>query len=110
MDSPTGFFYLGTEARLNKYRMLLDIAERSSLSEAESRQLNPPHCPRTLRGPALSVQRQKSSFSGVEGGNCLELAHHEGRILLRESETPGDVLALPPERVWALMRHCGLRS
>ncbi|WP_405862492.1 DUF397 domain-containing protein [Streptomyces sp. NBC_01515] len=41
------------------------------------------------------MQWQKSSFSGVEGGNCLELAHHESRILLRESEAPGD---------------CGLRS
>jgi transcriptional regulator with XRE-family HTH domain len=39
LDSPTGFFYLGAEAQLNKYRMLLDIAERSSLSEVESRQL-----------------------------------------------------------------------
>ncbi|WP_405862490.1 DUF5753 domain-containing protein [Streptomyces sp. NBC_01515] len=39
LDSPTGSFYLGAEVRLNKYRMLLDIAERSSLSEAESRQL-----------------------------------------------------------------------
>jgi transcriptional regulator with XRE-family HTH domain len=39
LDSPTGIFYLGAEAQLNKYRMLLDFAERLSLSEAESRQL-----------------------------------------------------------------------
>ncbi|MEV0484103.1 DUF397 domain-containing protein [Streptomyces sp. NPDC050508] len=42
------------------------------------------------------MQWQKSSFSGIEGGNCLELAHHKGRILLRESETPGDVLDRGP--------------
>ncbi|MEV0473320.1 DUF397 domain-containing protein [Streptomyces prunicolor] len=53
------------------------------------------------------MQWQKSSFSGVEGPNCLELAHHKGRILLRESETPGDVLALAPGRLRALMHHCG---
>ncbi|MFG2785828.1 DUF397 domain-containing protein [Streptomyces prunicolor] len=63
-----------------------------------------------MRGPSVPVEWQKSSFSGIDAENCLELAHHEGRILLRESETPGDVLALPPERLWALMRHCGLRS
>ncbi|MEV6509779.1 hypothetical protein AB0M61_27140 [Streptomyces sp. NPDC051642] len=34
-----GSVYLGAEAQLNRYRMLLDFAERSSLSEAESRQL-----------------------------------------------------------------------
>ena len=55
----------------------------------------------------MSVHWQKSSFSGVEGGNCLELAHHEGRILLRESDAPGDVLPLAPERLRALIHHCG---
>ncbi|MGW0837853.1 DUF397 domain-containing protein [Streptomyces prunicolor] len=52
------------------------------------------------------MQWQKSSFSGIEGGNCLELAHHEGRILLRESDAPGDVLALDPLRLSALIQHC----
>ncbi|MCZ4514152.1 helix-turn-helix transcriptional regulator [Streptomyces sp. ActVer] len=39
LDSPVGSLFLGAEAKLNRYRQLLDIAERSSLSELESRQL-----------------------------------------------------------------------
>jgi transcriptional regulator with XRE-family HTH domain len=39
LDSPMGSFFLGDEAKLNRYTQLLDIAERSSLSEPESRQL-----------------------------------------------------------------------
>ena len=39
LDSPAGSFFLGAEAKLNRYRQLLDIAERSSLSESKSRQL-----------------------------------------------------------------------
>ncbi|MGW0712601.1 DUF397 domain-containing protein [Streptomyces sp. NPDC002643] len=53
----------------------------------------------------MSEQWQKSSFSGVEGGNCVELARHRGRISLRESETPADVLALAPAGVAALIRR-----
>jgi hypothetical protein len=51
----------------------------------------------------MSVQWQKSSFSGVEGGNCLELAHHEGRILLRESDTPDMVVTATPARLHTLV-------
>jgi hypothetical protein len=51
----------------------------------------------------LSVQWQKSSFSGIEGGNCLELAHHEGRILLRESDTPNMVVTAAPVRLHTLL-------
>ncbi len=39
LDNPVGSIYLGAEAQLNRYRMLIDFAERSSLSEAESRLL-----------------------------------------------------------------------
>ncbi|MFJ9245358.1 helix-turn-helix domain-containing protein [Streptomyces sp. NPDC101776] len=39
LDSPMGISYLGAEAQLNRYRMLLDFAERLSLSEVKSRQL-----------------------------------------------------------------------
>lgn len=63
-----------------------------------------------MSAPTGSTPWQKSSFSGVDAENCLELTHHEGRILLRESETPGDVLPLAPERLRDLIQHCGLRS
>ncbi|WP_200304043.1 DUF397 domain-containing protein [Streptomyces adelaidensis] len=56
----------------------------------------------------MSEQWQKSSFSGVEGANCIELAHHQGRILIRESDTPADVLTPVPEGLLALIHH--LRS
>ena len=52
----------------------------------------------------MSMQWQKSSFSGVEGGNCLELAHTTPHLLLRESETPNDVLTLTPGGLLALIR------
>ena len=50
------------------------------------------------------MQWQKSSFSGIEGGNCLELAHHEGRILLRESDSPDMVVIAAPARLHTLLR------
>jgi hypothetical protein len=52
------------------------------------------------------VEWHKSSFSGIGAENCLELAHHKGRILLRESDTPSDVLALDPLRLRDLIQHC----
>ncbi|MGW7048744.1 helix-turn-helix domain-containing protein [Streptomyces avermitilis] len=39
LDSPMGSFFLGAEANLHRYRQLLDMAERSSLGESESRRL-----------------------------------------------------------------------
>lgn len=53
----------------------------------------------------MSVQWQKSSFSGVEGGNCVEVAHAEAHLLLRESDAPTDVLAMPPLGLACLIRH-----
>lgn len=36
---------------------------------------------------------QKSSFSGSDGEiQCVELAHVDGRILLRESDTPAMIV------------------
>ncbi|MFD9905208.1 DUF397 domain-containing protein [Streptomyces sp. NPDC059063] len=52
----------------------------------------------------MSPQWQKSSFSGVEGGNCIELAPREGHILLRESDTPDDILTLTRQELSALIR------
>ncbi|MFF2504195.1 DUF397 domain-containing protein [Streptomyces sp. NPDC058067] len=49
---------------------------------------------------------QKSSFSGDEDApNCLELATHEGAVLLRESDAPDDVLRTPPEALAGLIRR-----
>jgi hypothetical protein len=52
----------------------------------------------------MPVNWQKSSFSGAGGENCLELAHTAPHVLLRESDTPADVLALPPKGLLALIR------
>lgn len=41
---------------------------------------------------SASIQWQKSSFSGGDGPNCVEVAHHEGQILMRESDTPDSVI------------------
>nr|WSY53902.1 DUF397 domain-containing protein [Streptomyces sp. NBC_00886] len=60
-----------------------------------------------MSAPTGSIPWHKSSFSGVDAENCLELAHHEGRILLRESDTPSYVLALDLQRLRTLIQHCG---
>lgn len=52
----------------------------------------------------MSVQWQKSSFSGVEGGNCVEVSRTGAHVHLRESDTPTDVLAMPPRGLLALIR------
>ncbi|MBQ0983578.1 DUF397 domain-containing protein [Streptomyces sp. F63] len=41
----------------------------------------------------IPVHWQKSSFSGAEGPNCLEIAGVPDRLLMRESDVPGTVLA-----------------
>ncbi|KNE82466.1 MULTISPECIES: DUF397 domain-containing protein [Streptomyces] len=41
----------------------------------------------------IQVHWQKSSFSGAEGPNCLEIAGVPGALLVRESDAPGNVLA-----------------
>ncbi|MEV0640178.1 DUF397 domain-containing protein [Streptomyces sp. NPDC050619] len=51
----------------------------------------------------MSVQWQKSSFSGVEAENCVELAHHKGQILIRESDIPDIVIAVTAARLRALL-------
>ncbi|MET9530801.1 DUF397 domain-containing protein [Streptomyces sp. NPDC006649] len=41
----------------------------------------------------MEIQWRKSSkSSNAEGSNCLELAVHEGEILLRESDNPDVVI------------------
>ncbi len=34
---------------------------------------------------------RKSSFSGSQGGNCVEVAGHEGMILVRDTKDHGHV-------------------
>ncbi|MFE3472814.1 MULTISPECIES: DUF397 domain-containing protein [unclassified Streptomyces] len=52
----------------------------------------------------MDVQWRKSSkSSGVEGNNCLELAEHNGEILLRESDDPGVVIRTTPARLRVLL-------
>jgi hypothetical protein len=58
-----------------------------------------------VSGSIGSTQWQKSSFSGVEAENCIELARTEPHLLLRESDTPGDVLTLAPQSLLDLIRH-----
>ncbi|MGW6454934.1 DUF397 domain-containing protein [Streptomyces sp. NPDC055078] len=41
---------------------------------------------------SASIEWQKSSFSGGDGPNCVEIAQHENSILLRESDTPALVI------------------
>ncbi|MFJ4619953.1 DUF397 domain-containing protein [Streptomyces sp. NPDC088812] len=53
----------------------------------------------------MSEQWEKSSFSGVEGGNCLEISDAGPHLLLRESEDPDDVLELAPAGLLGLLRY-----
>ncbi|MGY1451854.1 DUF397 domain-containing protein [Streptomyces sp. SS8] len=43
--------------------------------------------------PPVHVHWQKSSFSGAEGPNCVEVARRGDDVLIRESDEPGLVLA-----------------
>ncbi|MFE4367423.1 DUF397 domain-containing protein [Streptomyces sp. NPDC056835] len=41
----------------------------------------------------MDIQWRKSSrSSNADGSNCLELAEHDGQILMRESDTPDVVI------------------
>lgn len=52
----------------------------------------------------MPVNWQKSSFSGAGGENCIEVAHTDPHVLLRESDAPAAVLAMPPRGLLALIR------
>ncbi|MDH6625233.1 hypothetical protein M2271_003037 [Streptomyces sp. LBL] len=52
------------------------------------------------------IQWQKSSFSGPGDGNeCVELAHGEASLLLRESDDPARILSVTPTTFAALLDH-----
>jgi hypothetical protein len=49
---------------------------------------------------------QKSSFSGGPEGNCLYIATApDGTLRLRESDTPGVILATAPQGLAGLLHH-----
>jgi hypothetical protein len=51
------------------------------------------------------IQWQKSTYSGGAAGNeCVELAHGEGELLLRESDYPARILPLTPTGLAALLQ------
>ncbi|MEU9364783.1 DUF397 domain-containing protein [Streptomyces avermitilis] len=50
------------------------------------------------------IQWQKSSFSGGGDGNeCVELAHGDSTLMLRESDDPTRILPLTRESLAALL-------
>ncbi|MFJ4637227.1 DUF397 domain-containing protein [Streptomyces hygroscopicus] len=44
------------------------------------------------------IQWRKSSFSGAQGPDCVEVARGSDGVLLRESDDPRAVLSLDPSR------------
>ncbi|WLW53610.1 DUF397 domain-containing protein [Streptomyces sp. YU58] len=51
------------------------------------------------------IQWQKSSFSsGSDGSSCVELAHAEDSLLLRESDDPDRILPVTRDGLAALLR------
>jgi hypothetical protein len=41
---------------------------------------------------------RKSSYSGQSGGNCIEVADHDSRVLVRDTKNrTGPVLQFPPD-------------
>lgn len=52
------------------------------------------------------IQWQKSSFSsGSDGASCVELASHDNKLLLRESDAPTQVISPAPASLTALLRR-----
>ncbi|MER6010517.1 DUF397 domain-containing protein [Streptomyces bluensis] len=52
------------------------------------------------------TQWQKSSFSGGgDGDECVELAHADATLLLRESDDPTRILPVTPTALAALLRN-----
>jgi hypothetical protein len=41
---------------------------------------------------------RKSSYSGGQGGNCIEVADHDSRVIVRDSkESQGPILRFSPD-------------
>ncbi|MET7604722.1 DUF397 domain-containing protein [Streptomyces avermitilis] len=55
---------------------------------------------------AQPLNWQKSSFSGgADGNECVELAHGDSTLLLRESDDPTRILPLTRDSLAALLRR-----
>ncbi|MEU2179734.1 DUF397 domain-containing protein [Streptomyces thermolilacinus] len=52
---------------------------------------------------ASPINWQKSSFSGGGGENCVELAQHDGNIVMRESDDPATIITTSPEKLRAFL-------
>ncbi|MFI2210247.1 DUF397 domain-containing protein [Streptomyces sp. NPDC020141] len=50
------------------------------------------------------IRWQKSSFSGGNGPNCLEIAHQDDSVLLRESNTPTTVITTDRAKLAAFIQ------
>ncbi|MCP9986944.1 DUF397 domain-containing protein [Streptomyces sudanensis] len=46
---------------------------------------------------------QKSSFSGGGGEDCVEVAQHDGDIVIRESDDPATVVTTSREKLRAFI-------
>ncbi|WP_329218507.1 DUF397 domain-containing protein [Streptomyces sp. NBC_01485] len=54
----------------------------------------------------MPSQWQKSSFSGIDAEDCVEVARAEPRrLLLRESDAADTVIAVPPAGLLALIHQ-----
>jgi hypothetical protein len=56
----------------------------------------------------LTLHWRKSTFSG-QGGECVELArHHDGRVLVRNSNHPdAGTVGMTPSQLGAWLHRCG---
>ncbi|MFF4330166.1 DUF397 domain-containing protein [Streptomyces sp. NPDC001591] len=53
---------------------------------------------------STSTNWQKSSFSGGNGENCIEVGQEAGHIVLRESDDPGLVITTSPAKLAAFIQ------
>ncbi|MET8296803.1 DUF397 domain-containing protein [Streptomyces sp. NPDC005180] len=69
------------------------------------RRIRAVHVQRTTgdSGMDASVTWQKSSFSGGNGENCIEVGHNRGHIMLRESESPDTIVTTTPAKLAAFI-------
>ncbi|MFC9651798.1 MULTISPECIES: DUF397 domain-containing protein [unclassified Streptomyces] len=47
--------------------------------------------------------RKSSKSSNADGSNCLELAEHDGEILMRESDNPDVIIHTTPAKLRAFL-------
>ncbi|MEU6865091.1 DUF397 domain-containing protein [Streptomyces sp. NPDC046876] len=50
------------------------------------------------------ISWQKSSFSGGNGENCIEVGREAGSIVMRESDDPGLVITTSPAKLAAFIQ------